>query len=68
MLILAALVENEAVDAAQIAVPFGIIHAAADDKLIGDVEADIGHRQVESDRGRFAQQGAERQACRAALL
>jgi len=68
MLILAALVENEAVDAAQIAVPFGIIHAAADDKLIGDVEADIGHRQVESDSGRFAQQGAERQACRAALL
>jgi len=33
-------VENEAVDAAQVAVTLGIIHPIADDEIIGDVESD----------------------------
>jgi len=61
-------IENEAVDAAQIAVPLGIVHAAADDELIGDVKPDISDRQVESDRRRLAQQGADGETCRPTLL
>src|SRR5687768_16548483 len=60
-------IENEAVDAAQVAVAFGVIHAVADDEIVGDVEPDVPGREVERSGRRLAQQRAQRNAGRAAL-
>src|ERR1700720_4859439 len=46
--------ENEPVDVAQIAVALGVIHAVADDEILGNIETDIADRQIQRARPRFA--------------
>src|SRR6266571_799900 len=60
--------ENEPVDAAQIAVAFGVVQPPADDEIRRNLKPDIADRQVEGSGGRFAQQGAEPEAGRSAPL
>src|SRR5712691_98961 len=59
--------EDEPVDAAQIAMALGVIHAPADDEIRRDVETAISDREVECSGFRLSQQRAEREAGRGAL-
>jgi hypothetical protein len=55
-------VEDEAVDAAQVAVALGVVHPVADDEIVGDVEPGMGDGQLQRGRRWLAQERAQREA------
>ena len=59
-------VRGERADERQVAVALGVVEAVADDELVGDVEADVAHVDVDLGRLRLAQQGADLDRGRAA--